>query len=140
MKKKLLKLKTIGIFFFLGVSWSNAFSQTEDFYSFIKQFCLDSSFQQMRTIYPLEVISLDYENDDESVAFIDKKDLSNQVFPRFSEDCSDGFLFVTSNVPLKSDDMVLEIRGITDSSEKYWFSVIDNKWFLVKYRNYDYGS
>jgi hypothetical protein len=140
MKKKLLKSKTIGIFFFLGVSWPNAFSQTEDFYSFIKQFCLDSSFQQMRTIYPLEVISWDYENDDESVAFIDKKDLSNQVFPRFSEDCSDGFLFVTSNVPLKSDDMVLEIRGITDSSEKYWFSVIDNKWFLVKYRNYDYGS
>ena len=38
------------------------------------------------------------------------------------------------------NDMILEIRGITDSSEKYWFSIIDNKWFFVRYRNYDFGS
>lgn len=140
MRKNLLKLKTIGILLFLVMPSQNAFSQTEDFYTFIKRFCLDSSFQQMRTTYPLEVITWDYDKDEESIAFIDKKELSNQVFPRFNEDCSDGFLFVTPNVPLTGNEMILEIRGITDSSEKYWFTVIDNKWFLVRYRNYDYGS
>lgn len=94
----------------------------------------------MRTIYPLEVITWDYENDKESIVFFEKKNLSNQVFPGFNEDCSDGFLFVTPNVPLKVNDMILEIKGITDSSEKYWFSIIDNKWFFVRYRNYDFGS
>ena len=118
----------------------DAFSQTEVFYTFIKQFCLDSTFQQMRTTDPLEVITWDYENDEIKIVFVEKNNLSNKVFPRFNEDCSDGFLFIIPDVPLNVNDMILEIRGITDSSEKYWFSVINNKWFLVRYRNYDYGS
>lgn len=29
---------------------------------------------------------------------------------------------------------------MTDASDKYWFAVVEGKWYLVKYRNYDYGS
>ena len=126
--------------FFLVMPTVDAFSQTEEFYTFIKQFCLDSTFQQMRTTDPLEVITWDNENDEIKIVFVEKNNLSNKVFPRFNEDCSDGFLFIIPDVPLNVNDMILEIRGITDSSEKYWFSVINNKWFLVRYRNYDYGS
>lgn len=134
------KLKKISIILFFATPSLNAFSQTEDFFTFIKQFCIDSSFQQKRTIYPLEVITWDFENDKESIVFFDKNNLSRQVYPVFNEDCSDGFLFVTPTVPLKWEDMTLEIRGITDSSEKYWFSIMNNKWFLVRYQNYDFGS
>ena len=137
---KQLKTRIICFLFFLVMPTLGAYSQTEDFYTFIKQFCLDSTFQQMRTINPLEVITWDYENDEIKIVFVEKNNLSNKVFPRFNEDCSDGFLFIIPDVPLNANDMILEIRGITDSSEKYWFSVINNKWFLVRYRNYDYGS
>ena len=137
---KQLKTRIICILFFLVMPTFDAFSQTEDFFTFIKQFCLDSTFQQMRTINPLEVITWDYENDEKKIVFVEKNNLSSTVFPRFNGDCSDGFLFINPDVPLNVNDMILEIRGITDSSEKYWFSVINNKWFLVRYRNYDYGS
>lgn len=137
---KHLQTRIICILFFLVMPTLDAFSQTEDFFTFIKQFCLDSTFQQMRTINPLEVITWDNENDEKKIVFVEKNNLSNKVFPRFNEDCSDGFFFIIPDVSLNVNDMILEIRGITDSSEKYWFSVINNKWFLVRYRNYDYGS
>ena len=137
---KQLKTRIICFLFFLVMPTVDAFSQTEEFYTFIKQFCLDSTFQQMRTTDPLEVITWDNENDEIKIVFVEINNLSNKVFPRFNEDCSDGFLFIIPDVPLNVNDMILEIRGITDSSEKYWFSVINNKWFLVRYRNYDYGS
>lgn len=69
---KQLKTRIICILFFLVMPTFDAFSQTEDFFTFIKQFCLDSTFQQMRTINPLEVITWDNENDEKKLCLLKK--------------------------------------------------------------------
>ena len=115
-----------------------AVSQTEDFFTFLKKFSFDTTFQYTRIQYPLEVITWDYENDNEVTININKNNFSLKPIINLNSDCADGFYFVFPNMEIDVKEFILEIKGITDASEKYWFSVVENKWFLVRYRNFNY--
>ncbi len=122
----------------------NAFickSQKEEFSSFLKTFSVDSVFQKSRIKFPIPVVSWDYDTDDEKTIYLSSTDY--RYFPVIdlsNANCiDDGFYFfypnMETNVPLT--DMVLQISGITDMYVKYYFKLIDDKWYLVKYFNYD---
>lgn len=136
---KRTNIKTI-LFILFVMHSLGAFSQTEDFFSFIIRFSSDSAFQYSRVMYPLEIISWDYDEDVETSIKIWEKDYSQITLLNLNSECSDGFMYVSPNVPMEVNEMILEIKGLTDASDKYWFAVIEGKWYLVKYRNYDFGG
>jgi len=124
--------------FVLAMHSLPALSQTEDFFSFIISFSSDTSFQKSRVLFPLEIISWDYEKDVEETLMVFEDDYHTIPILNTNSDCSDGFMFVFPNTPMEIKEMALEIRGLTDASDKYWFTVNDGKWYLVRYRNYDF--
>ena len=98
---KQLKTRIICILFFLVMPTFGAFSQTEDFFTFIKQFCLDSTFQQMRTINPLEVITWDYENDEKKIVFVEKKQSIQHGVPQIQRGLFRWLSFHQPRCPIK---------------------------------------
>ena len=116
-------------------------SQTEDFSSFLKEFSIDSVFQKSRIKFPIPIVSWDYDTDAEKTIYLHYEDYRySPVFDLTNADCTDGgFYFFYPNVDtnIVLTDMVLQISGITDMYVKYYFKLIYNKWYLVKYLNYD---
>lgn len=129
--------KKIGTVLFLLTCPLYAFSQSEDFLSFLQRFSSDSAYQITRVHFPLEMIVWDSEKDEEIVIFIDKNHFSPLTVVNYSSDCSDGFFYVLPDIPLEITKMTIELRGISDISDKFWFELVDEKWYLVRYRNYD---
>lgn len=137
MKQKIIR--KIYIAFMLMICPLNAISQSEDFFSFLKQFSSDSLFRSTRTQFPLEIITWDLERDEEVKMYVDKDDSLLHSIVNYNSDCSDGYFFVFPDMPLDITRITIEVKGVSDVSDKYWFVLLDGKWYLIRYRNYDLG-
>lgn len=127
------------IFLILCLNALVGYSQSEDFALFIKRFSADTAFQKERVVFPIPQISWDYENDKEKTTPIAKEKYRHQTLFDLNSECADGFYFFYPNTDTATTvkDMVLQISGITDMYVKYYFKLIDNRWFLIKYLDYD---
>ena len=134
-----MRLKCTIVFFVFIFSIYASYSQIEDFSIFFMKFSKDSIFQKERVVFPIPQISWDYEKDDEKTVLVQKDDYHYQRIFNLNSECADGFYFFYPNndTLFFYTDMVLQISGITDMYVKYYFKLIDNKWFLVKYLDYD---
>ncbi len=116
----------------------SANSQSENFDSFIVEFCNDSCFQMSRVKFPLQYLSWDYETDKEITIQIQKEDYT---FDRlFCDDYSDAYTIFYDNFNCKfrnTGQMVFRWRGFTDMDRRYYFKRIKGRWFLIKILDYD---
>lgn len=134
---KVLNAKKTCVMLLLMSFTHPVFSQSEEFFGFLKRFATDSLFQYSRIHFPLEIITWNLENDEEVNINIKEDDYSYHPILNYNSECSDGFFFVSPDMPVDVNRMTMEIKGISDESEKYWFHLIEGKWYLIRYRNYD---
>ena len=71
--------------------------------------------------------------------YVDKDDALLHSIVNYNSDCSDGYFFVFPDMPLDITRITIEVKGVSDVSDKYWFVLLDGKWYLIRYRNYDLG-
>ena len=136
-----MKIKYLSwIFLFFLFIPCNLSSQNERFQDFILHFCFDSIFQKERILFPLEYIYWNYEEDIQSQIYITKEHYKYDSL--FCDENDDAYPMFYNNFDCElviTTEMVFRWKGYTDVDIRYYFKLLDMKWFLVKIQDYDAG-
>ncbi len=109
-------------------------SGAEDFNQFLKRFSETESFQLQRIKFPIKVVVPDMDHEgmapiEESIGRYEWEQLDLTYDSTFLTRMYDQYYQV---VRFKDDTAVVEIRGINNGIyADYYFSLIDEKWYLV---------